>query len=367
MSKNIDISLDAYDFELPQENIAQFPADRRDNSRLLFIEGNNSPEHKRFSDLPNLLKKGDLIVRNDTKVIPARLIGKRSGGGKTEALLMHPAARSGEEEYKEEAGRVCWVCLAKPCNHLKPGKIVTFGEGQIEGRVEKMLGDGRVIFSFNIDQSDFMSTINKIGELPLPPYIDRKKEGVTTNDKERYQTTFAKEAGAVAAPTAGLHFTSDVDYALKKKGINIATLTLHVGPGTFRPIIADDIRDHRMDGEYYEVTQQTADLINSTKKNGGRVIAVGTTSTRTLETVTDDNGVTHAANGWANIFIRPGYNFKAIDGLITNFHLPKSSLMVLVSALMGRERMLLVYADAVMKGYRFYSYGDAMVLIPDKK
>ncbi len=365
MNQEIETELEAYNFELPQENIAQFPADRRDNSRLLFIEGKSVPEHKRFSDLPSLLKSGDLIIRNDTKVIPARLIGKRSGGGKTEALLMHPAARSEDGDYTEEAGRVCWVCLAKPCNHLKAGKVVTFGDGSIEGRVEKMLGGGRVIFSFNIDQDNFMNTVDNIGELPLPPYIDREKDGITIDDKERYQTTFAREAGAVAAPTAGLHFTPEVDQELEKNGIRIATLTLHVGPGTFRPIIAEDIREHRMDGEYYEVTEDTAKLINETKANGGRVIAVGTTSTRTLETVTDDKGVTHAGNGWADLFIRPGYKFKVIDGLITNFHLPKSSLMVLVSALMGRERMLGVYKDAVKKGYRFYSYGDAMVLIPN--
>ncbi len=364
MNETLEVNLQAYDFELPLENIAQFPADRRDNSRLLFIDQKKQPSDHLFNQLPELLQAGDLIIRNDTKVIPARLLGRRSGGGKTEALLMHPATRSGEDGYQEDADRVCWVCLAKPCNHLKAGKIVTFGEGSIEGRVEKMLGGGRVIFSFNISQTDFMQTIDRIGELPLPPYIDRTADGVTRADKERYQTTFARESGAVAAPTAGLHFTPEVDTALHERGIKIATLTLHVGPGTFRPIIAEDIREHRMDGEYYEVPQATADLINQTKRNGGRLIAVGTTSTRTLETVTDDAGITHAGSGWADLFIRPGYRFKAIDGLITNFHLPKSSLLVLVSALMGRERMLEVYKGAVERGYRFYSYGDAMLLIP---
>ena len=364
MNHDSDIRLDAYDFYLPPENIAQFPADRRDNSRLLFIEGSRQAQHKHFSDLPSMLRSGDLIIRNDTKVIPARLIGRRSGGGKTEALLMHPAARSGDLEYSPDESRTYWVCLAKPCNHLKAGKTITFGEGELEGRVEAMLGGGKVIFSFNITENNFMPLIDRIGELPLPPYINRKDSGITIDDKERYQTTFARESGAVAAPTAGLHFTQEVDATLQQNGINIASITLHVGPGTFRPIIAEDIRQHRMDGEYYDVSQETAELINRTKETKGRIIAVGTTSTRTLETVSDAEGRVHASRGWADLFIRPGYKFKTINGLITNFHLPKSSLMVLVSALMGRERMLAEYANAVKMGYRFYSYGDAMVLIP---
>ncbi len=363
MTRDTDSNLEAYDFHLPPENIAQLPADRRDNSRLLFIAGSSTPEHHRFNELPDLLQAGDLIIRNDTRVIPARLLGRRSGGGKTEALLMHPAARS-EEDYPQEANRVYWVCLAKPCNHLKTGKIVTFADGSVEARVEKMLGGGRVILSFNLTEHDFMPTVERIGELPLPPYIDRSRNGVTDSDRERYQTTFAREAGAVAAPTAGLHFTPELDKRLTKKGINIATVTLHVGPGTFRPIIAENINEHRMDGEYYVVSENTAGSINQTRAAGGRVIAVGTTSTRTLETVTDSSGIVHPGSGWADLFIKPGYRFKAIDGLITNFHLPKSSLLVLVSALMGRERMLAVYADAVQAGYRFYSYGDAMLLIP---
>lgn len=357
-----DTKLCSYDFELPAENIAQQPSSRRDHSRLMFIDEQKKTSHHKFCDLAGLLREGDLIIRNNTKVIPARLLGKRSGGGKTEALLMHPAARHPGEE---QLPGVRWVCLAKPTSHLKPGKIIDFADGQLTGTVEKRLGGGKVIFSFTAnDEAEFMQLVDKIGELPLPPYIDRKEEGISDNDRTRYQTTFAAKSGAVAAPTAGLHFTPELDQQLSDKGINIAEITLHVGPGTFRPIIADDITEHKMDGEFYEVSEKTAELINNTRANGGRIIAVGTTSTRTLETITDENGITSPRSGWADLFIKPGYRWKAIDGLITNFHLPQSSLIVLVSALIGRERILAAYKEAIENGYRFYSYGDAMLIIP---
>lgn len=360
MSDNL---LDSYDFELPPQNIAQQPAHRREQSRLMVLSGQSMSEDRVFSDLPQILREGDVLVRNNTKVIPARLPGKLSGGGKAEALLMHPAANHPGMDTQLPQDRVCWVCLAKPGNRLKPGKIVSFCDNAFEGEVIEKLGGGLVVFAFSFSSgAEFMQAVENSGELPLPPYI--KRDGITSDDKNRYQTTFAKHSGAVAAPTAGLHFTPEIDMQLAKNGIEIAHLTLHVGPGTFRPISADNLDDHRMDGEYYELTPENAEIINTARKEKRRIITVGTTSTRTLETVTDTDGITHPGSGWADLFIRPGYRWKAINGLLTNFHLPKSSLIVLVSALMGRERMLGAYRDAVSKNYRFYSYGDAMLLLP---
>jgi len=359
-----DTALDAFDFLLPQENIAQFPADRRENSRLMVLSGStNEPEDRIFHELPEILRAGDLLVRNNTKVIPARLPGKLPGGGKAEALLMHPAASHPGLETQLPENTICWVCLAKPGNKLKPGKILTFADGKLQGEVISKLGEGQVIMAFDVvSEHDFMQIVEENGELPLPPYIQRDE--VSTDDKQRYQTTFARHTGAVAAPTAGLHFTPEVDLKLVENGIEITHLTLHVGPGTFRPIKVDDITEHQMDGEYYEVPEDCAKTINAARKEGRRIITVGSTSTRTIETVTDENGVTHSSSGWSKLFIRPGYKWKAIDGMLTNFHLPKSSLIVMVSALMGRERIMHAYNHAIKTGYRFYSYGDAMLLLP---
>ena len=367
MSLPDEFSLAAYNFHLPPANIAQTPAQRREESRLMVLRGHNRPEHHIFRALPGLLQPGDLLVRNNTKVIPARLLGKRPGGGKTEALLTHPAARQpGAETITATDGAgVRWVCLARPAGHLKPGKVITFGEGRLEAVVVAQLGGGRVILEFNItDEAEFMHVVDEIGQLPLPPYIDRKASGVREEDRERYQTTFARHAGAVAAPTAGLHFTPELDAELLRRGVEIAHLTLHVGPGTFRPVSAEDIREHRMDGEFYEIDAATAAAVNRAKTEGRRVITVGTTSTRTLEFAADEDGRVSPGSGWTDLYIKPGYRWRVIDGLLTNFHLPKSSLLILVSAMLGREHMLSCYAEAVEHGYRFYSYGDAMLLLP---
>lgn len=356
--------LDSYDFNLPPECIAQHPSPRRDQSKLMMLRGQNLPEHHLFSELPELLQPGDLIVRNNTRVIPARLIGKRSGGGKTEALLTHPAAH---EPGGEEGGSgVRWVCLARPASHLRPGRVIDFADGALKATVVRQLGGGRVIFEFHInDNAEFLTLVDRIGEVPLPPYISRTN-GISDEDRQRYQTTFACSAGAVAAPTAGLHFTPEIDQRLRERGVEIAHVTLHVGPGTFRPIMVDDIREYKLDGEFYVITPETAEAINRAKAAGRRIITVGTTSTRTLEYSARETGKVEAGSGWADLFIRPGYRWRVVDGLLTNFHLPKSSLIVLVSALAGRERVLDAYRLAIAERYRFYSYGDAMLVLPEK-
>lgn len=380
-------ALASYDFHLPPERIAQHPAARRELSKLMLLRGQRPPEHRFFHELPDILQPGDLLVRNDTRVIPARLIGKRPGGGKTEALLTHPAAHepstsgstgatdatgtTGATGATQEVGKcasgengVRWVCLARPAGHLKPGKIITFADGELQATVIRQLGEGRVILEFSVPTNEaLLGIVDRLGEVPLPPYIARK-EGITNEDRQRYQTTFARSAGAVAAPTAGLHFTPEVDRQLRERGVEIAHLTLHVGPGTFRPINVEDLRQFRLDGEFYEISPETAEAVNRAKREGRRVITVGTTSTRTLEYAAGEDGVIRPGSGWANLFIRPGYRWKVIDGLLTNFHLPKSSLIVLVSALAGRERVLEAYRIAVEQEYRFYSYGDAMLVLP---
>lgn len=366
-----DHALHAYQFPLPPERIAQTPAPERTASRLMVLDGDTPPAHHVFRDLPSILQPGDVLVRNDTRVIPARLRGRRAGGGKTELLLTHPLARapvSLRQHLPENApdGGTCWLCLARPASHLKPGKVVTFGEPVgLTATVLAQCGGGRVLVSFDApDDASLLARLPALGEVPLPPYIDRANGGPNSEDADRYQTTFARHPGAVAAPTAGLHFTDAIDDALRTRSIDIETLTLHVGPGTFRPMVADDIRDHAVDAEYYAVSPETATALNTARAAGRRVIAVGTTTTRTLESVVDTEGRFHAGAGWTDLFIRPGHMFRAIDGLLTNFHLPGSSLLVLVSALMGRERILEAYGIAVDAGYRFYSYGDAMLLLP---
>lgn len=374
---NGEHSLHAYQFTLPPERIAQTPAAERADSRLMVLDGSAPPIHHVFRDLPSILRPGDVLIRNDTRVIPARLRGRRPGGGKTELLLTHPLARAPESlrhslpPGKQEQdgipdGGTCWLCLARPASHLKPGKTVTFGDPvNLTATVRAQLGAGRVLVSFDVpDDAALLARLHTLGEVPLPPYIHRAAGMPDPEDAHRYQTTFAHNPGAVAAPTAGLHFTAAIDEALREHGIDIETLTLHVGPGTFRPMVAEDIRDHTVDAEYYAVPPETASALNAARADGRRLIAVGTTTVRTLESVVDEEGRIHAGDGWTELFIRPGHRFRAIDGLLTNFHLPGSSLLVLVSALMGRERILEAYRIAVESGYRFYSYGDAMLLLP---
>ncbi|MHC4872163.1 MAG: tRNA preQ1(34) S-adenosylmethionine ribosyltransferase-isomerase QueA [Planctomycetota bacterium] len=345
--------LSDYSFKLPENLIAQAPAESREDSRLLLLNRGNEPEHYHFKDLPQLLQEGDLLVRNTTKVIPARLIGKRSGGGRSEALLVR------------ELQPFLWECLARPTSSLKEGKEISFADGSMVGRIVERLGEGRVVIEFIPENGmDFWLTVEKIGELPLPPYIDRGEEGPTEQDYFRYQTVFAKEAGAVAAPTAGLHFTEQLFMELKGKGVEVCDIVLHVGPGTFRPVKSDLISDHRMDVEYYDISSASAELINNAKRAGRRVIAIGTTSTRALESAADENGILKPGSAGTGIFIYPPYKFKVIDGMITNFHLPESTLLMLVSALYGRENILAAYKEAVESEYRFYSYGDAMLILP---
>ncbi len=333
-------------YELPEELIAQHPLKNREESRLLILDKKTgSIEHKKFKDIVYYLNPGDCLVLNDTRVIPARLFGSRVGKEeKIEFLLLKNIEGSK------------WEVLVKPGRKVKPGVKIVFGEGLLIAEVLSIQEDGTRIVKF-IYEGIFQEILDKLGEMPLPPYIKEKLE-----DKERYQTVYSKKEGSAAAPTAGLHFTKELLRDIEKKGVNLAFLTLHVGLGTFRPVKVDNIEEHHMHSEYYEVSEETANIINSSRENGGRIIAVGTTSTRTLETVATEDGKIEAKKGWTDIFIYPGYKFKAIDGLITNFHLPESTLLMLVSALAGRENILNAYKIAVENKYRFFSFGDAMFI-----
>ncbi len=336
-----------YLYDLPEELIAQQPAEKRDASRLLVVDrSKDSLKHKVFSDLPGYLREGDILVMNDTRVIPARLIGKRPTGGEVELFLLHPVDAT------------TWVCLAKPAKRLKPGGKVLF-DGGVEAEILAYGEEGRRTVSFQVPYGEFRAFLDDVGKTPLPPYIQREPE---KKDRDRYQTVYAHHDGAVAAPTAGLHFTPELLAGLEEKGIQTARLTLHVGIGTFRPVSVENLEDHVMDRERYIVTTETADQINQARANGGRIVAVGTTSVRTLETITDDKGIVHPGEGEAGLFIRPPYRFKAVDALLTNFHLPGSTLLMLVSALAGRDRILVAYQEAVRQQYRFFSYGDAMFI-----
>lgn len=342
------MKLEEFDFYLPEELIAQTPLLKRDTSKLLTINRKeNTYEHKVFSDIIDYFNPGDTLVLNNTRVMPARLYGqKKDTGAAIEVLLL---------KNKEHN---MWECLVKPAKRIKVGSIVSFGEGIMEAECVKVLDDGFRYFEFKYE-GIFQERLDELGTMPLPPYI---KERLT--DKERYQTVYSKEVGSSAAPTAGLHFTNELLDKIKQKGVNIVYLTLHVGLGTFRPVSVENIEDHDMHSEYYTLDEETANVINETKKNGGRVFSVGTTSTRTLETIVRDNdGEIVAASGWTNIFIYPGFEFKCVDGLITNFHLPKSSLIMLVSAFYNREKVLELYKIAVENKYRFFSFGDAMIII----
>ena len=333
-------------FDLPQELIAQDPLEDRSSSRLLVLDKKTGKtQHRIFKDIVEYLRPGDCLVINDTKVIPARLYGSKVGtDAKIEVLLL-----------KRKENDV-WETLVKPGKKCKPGTVISFGDGILTGEVIDVVEEGNRLIKFTYE-GIFEEVLDKLGEMPLPPYITHKLE-----DKNRYQTVYAKYEGSAAAPTAGLHFTKELLEKIKEKGIKIAHVTLHVGLGTFRPVKVENILEHHMHSEFYMVDEEDANMINECRANGGRVIAVGTTSTRTLETVTDENGIVHPGSGWTQIFIYPGYQFKAIDCLITNFHLPESTLLMLVSALAGRENVLNAYNKAVEEKYRFFSFGDAMFI-----
>ena len=334
-------------YDLPEELIAQDPLEDRTASRLLVLNRETGAiEHKIFSDVIDYLNKGDCLVINNTRVIPARLIGEKEGtGGKVEVLLL-----------KRRANDV-WETLVKPGKKLKPGAKITFGDGRLRAEVLEVVEEGNRLVKFCYE-GIFEEILDSLGEMPLPPYITHKLE-----DKEMYQTVYAKFDGSAAAPTAGLHFTKELLNKIEEKGIKIASITLHVGLGTFRPVKVDDVNNHHMHTEWYEVNAEAAEIINETKRNGGRVICVGTTSCRTIESVADENGYMKAKTGETDIFIYPGYKFKIMDGLITNFHLPESTLVMLVSAFAGKENVLSAYETAVKEKYRFFSFGDAMILI----
>ena len=333
-------------YELPQELIAQHPIEHRAESRLLILNKNTGEiEHRHFKDIINYLNKGDTLVLNDTRVLPARLFGNREEKEeKIEFLLLKRLSDN------------IWETLVKPGKKAKIGGKIEFGNGLLKGDIIDIGEDGTRIIRFQFE-GIFEEILDRLGEMPLPPYITERLE-----DKERYQTVYAKHPGSAAAPTAGLHFTKELLETIKNKGIEIVYLTLHVGLGTFRPVKVDDINNHHMHSEYYQLSKEAADIINKNKKDGGRIISVGTTSIRTLETIADENGMVREASGWTDIFIYPGYNFKLVDALITNFHLPESTLMMLVSAFSTREIIMNAYKVAVDERYRFFSFGDAMFI-----
>ena len=335
-----------FDFNLPQELIAQDPLLDRSSSRLLVLDKETGEiEHKHFKDILSYLKEGDCLVINDTKVIPARLFGVKEGTqAKIEILLL-----------KRRENDI-WETLVKPGKKAKVGTVLSFGEGLLKGTVIDVVEEGNRLIQFSYD-GIFEEILDQLGQMPLPPYITHQLQ-----DKNRYQTVYAKHEGSAAAPTAGLHFTKDLLEQIKEKGVEIAHVTLHVGLGTFRPVKVDEIEDHHMHSEFYIVEESEAKKVNDAKKNGGRVICVGTTSCRTVESASLPDGTLKAGSGWTEIFIYPGYRFKVLDCLITNFHLPESTLIMLVSALAGREHVLHAYEEAVREKYRFFSFGDAMFL-----
>ena len=333
-------------FELPPELIAQTPLPRRDGSRLLCLDKTTGEmEHCYFYDLPDKLQPGDCLVLNDSRVLPARLIGHRQpGGGVCEVLLL------------TDRGENLWECLVRPGKKLRAGAKVVFGDGELEAVVESEMPDGNRLVRFSYE-GIFLEVLDRLGEMPLPPYIKEKLA-----DRERYQTVYSRELGSAAAPTAGLHFTQELLSKIAEKGVKLCYLTLHVGLGTFRPVKEENILDHEMHSEYCIVPEDTARIVTETKRAGGRVIAVGTTSCRTLESFANPDGTLDPHSGWTNIFIYPGYQFRCIDALVTNFHLPESTLIMLVSALAGRENILNAYRKAVEERYRFFSFGDAMFI-----
>lgn len=338
-------------YDLPEELIAQTPVEPRNASRLMILDKKDgSITHKHFYDLKEFLKPGDLLVVNDSRVLPARLYGHREDGDPEKSTLI-------EFLLLEQKGDKIWEIICHPGKKVRVGKRFSFGNGRLKAEVLEVKEDGNRVVKFECE-GNFYTALEDVGQMPLPPYIKEKLK-----DKERYQTVYSRELGSAAAPTAGLHFTNEMIDDLKKSGINFARVTLHVGLGTFRPVKEDDVEKHHMHTEHYVLPKETADLINETKKNGGRVIAVGTTSCRTLESVATFNGKIEEAEGNTNIFIYPGYEFKVLDGLITNFHLPESTLIMLVSAFAGYDNIMNAYKTAVKEKYRFFSFGDAMLLI----
>lgn len=335
-----------YFYDLPKELIAQTPIQQRDTSRLLILDKKTgNVQHKHFFDIIDELNNGDCLILNDSRVLPARIYGiKKETGAKVEFLLLTQHSQN------------IWECLAGPGKKARENTEFSFGSGIMTGKVIQVLDNGNRLVEF-FCQENFFAALDKLGEMPLPPYITKKLD-----DKERYQTVYSRELGSAAAPTAGLHFTKELLNKIREKGINIGYVTLHVGLGTFRPVKVDDITQHKMHSEHYEIPKATAELINKTKQNGGRVISVGTTSCRTLESVAKEYGEVKACEGWTDIFIYPPYEFKVLDGLITNFHLPESTLIMLVSAFAGYENTMNAYKIAVQEKYRFFSFGDAMFI-----
>ena len=332
-------------FDLPEELIAQTPLQQRDRSRLMLLDKQTGAiSHRHFYELPELLRKGDCLIMNDSRVLPARLLGSRLSGGSVELVLLR------------DLGESRWECLSRPGRKTKPGTQLQFGDGELMAEVEAVAEGGNRIVRFHYD-GIFLEVLERLGKMPLPPYIKEELQ-----DAERYQTVYSRELGSAAAPTAGLHFTEELLDSIRAKGIRTGFVTLHVGLGTFRPVKEEEIEDHDMHSEFCMVPEETAALINETRANGGRVIAVGTTSCRTLESFAAEDGSIQPGARWTNIFIYPGYRFKCIDALITNFHLPESTLIMLVSALAGRENVLNAYRSAVAEGYRFFSFGDAMLI-----
>ena len=334
-----------FDFYLPEELIAQTPLEERDSSRLLVLDkATGALEHRHFYELPEFLSEGDCLVLNNSRVLPARLIGARETGGAVELVLLR------------DLGEGRWECLSRPGRKTKPGTKLVFGGGELTAEVESVAEGGNRIVRFDYE-GIFLEVLERLGKMPLPPYI--KEE---LNDPERYQTVYSRELGSAAAPTAGLHFTQELLDKIAAKGVKVCYVTLHVGLGTFRPVKEDEIEQHEMHSEFCIVPEDTARIISETKRRGGRVIAVGTTSCRTLESFAKDDGTIEPSSGWTDIFIYPGYKFKCIDALVTNFHLPESTLIMLVSALAGREHVLNAYKVAVEERYRFFSFGDAMFI-----
>lgn len=333
-------------YDLPQELIAQTPLEKRDNSRLLVLDRRSGQwAHRHFYDVIDYLQPGDCLVMNDSRVLPARLLGHRPTGGAVEVLLLR------------DLGNKRWECLCKPGKKMQVGNEVVIGNGELTAVVAAVKEDGNRIIEFRYE-GIFLEVLERLGKMPLPPYI---KEELA--DQERYQTVYSRESGSAAAPTAGLHWTTELLEKVHQKGVKTAFVTLHVGLGTFRPVKAEELTDHHMHAEFCMISQKTADILNQTKAAGGRIICVGTTSCRTLESLVNDDGTFEPKSKWTEIFIYPGYTFKAMDGLITNFHLPESTLVMLVSAFAGRENVLAAYEEAVKERYRFFSFGDAMLII----
>lgn len=355
-----DLSLNAYHYDLPPESIAQHPADKRDNSKLMVLHTHdNSCKHRTFSDLHEYLRKGDLLVVNNTKVFPARLFGKKETGGKIEVFLLEFPKLV---ENSKNSART--HCLLKASKRAKPGSTITISD-ELHCKVIDYIDGGKALLQLHFNEDlGLMRCLELAGDVPLPPYIARK-EGSTKEDSKRYQTVYADQPGAVAAPTAGLHFTDELLAKLRNKGITIGEVTLHVGYGTFAPVREEDITKHQIHKEYLSITQDVVDKVQNTKRSGGKVWAVGTTSVRALEFGARNTGTLETVEDWCDLYIYPGFTFNVVDNLITNFHLPDSSLMFLVSALCGRKTLLNCYESAINKGYRFFSYGDAMTIIGD--